>query len=200
MNAEGEKRDELAHSWVAYNAQNKGQSNVTTVPEDSIRMVQERYRNYWEYNPGAYQGYTHHKKNYKILAKIDWNISKNQNLTIRYNMLNAWKDILPHPEAIIGRGPTSYRLPFENSSYRIFNKIQSIVAELNSIFSNKVANKLLIGYTAFRDHREPHSAPFPVVDIFNQNGQLAITAGSEMFSTHNVLNQDVFQLTDNLTY
>ncbi len=200
VNAEGERRDELAHSWVAYNDQNKGQSNVTTVPEDSIRMVQERYRNYWGYNPGAFQGYTHHKKNYKILAKIDWNISKNENLTIRYNMLNAWKDILPHPEAIIGRGPTSYRLPFENSSYRIFNKIQSIVAELNSIFSNKVANKLLIGYTAFRDHREPHSAPFPVVDIFNQNGQLAITAGSEMFSTHNVLNQDVFQFTDNVTY
>ncbi len=200
VNAEGETRDELAHSWVAYNDQNKGQSNVTTVPEDSIQMVQERFRNYWGYDPGAYQGYTHHKKNTKLLAKIDWNISKNHNLTVRYNMLNAWKDILPHPEAIIGRGPTSYRLPFENSSYRIFNKIQSIVAEMNSIFSNKVANKLLIGYTAFRDHREPHSKPFPVVDIFNQNGQLAITAGSEMFSTHNILNQDVFQFTDNVTY
>jgi len=200
VNAEGESRDELAHSWVAYNDQNQGQSNVTTVSEDSIRMVQERFRDYWGYDPGAYQGYTHQKKNTKILAKIDWNISKNHNLTVRYNMLDAWKDILPHPEAIIGRGPTSYRLPFENSSYRIFNKIQSVVAELNSIFSNKVANKLLIGYTSFRDHREPHSKPFPVVDIFNQNGQLAITAGSEMFSTHNILNQDVFQFTDNVTY
>jgi len=199
VNGEIERRDELAHGFVAYNASNKGQENVTSVPEDSIQMVQARYRNYWGYNPGAYQGYNHHKDNKKLLAKIDWNISKNNNLTIRYNMLNAWKDILPHPEAIIGRGPTSYRLPFENSSYRIFNKINSVVAELNSIFSNKAANKLLIGYTAFRDHREPHSAPFPVVDIFNQNGNLAITAGSEMFSTHNVLNQDVFQFTDNLS-
>ena len=116
MNYEGEKRDELAHNWIAYNGQNKGQSNVTTVSEDSIRMVQKRYRDYWGYNPGAYQGYTHHKKNYKFLAKIDWNISKNNNLTIRYNMLNAWRDVLPHATAIIGRGPTSYRLPDRKST------------------------------------------------------------------------------------
>lgn len=200
VNYEGENRNELAHNWIAYNAQNKGQSNVTTVSEDSIRMVQERYRNYWGYDPGAYQGYTHHKKNYKILAKIDWNISKNNNLTVRYNMLNSWLEKLPHPTAVIGRSPTSYRLPFENSSYRIYNKVQSIVAELNSIFSNKVGNKIIAGYTAFRDYRVPFSKPFPVVDIFNQNGQLAITAGSEMFSTHNVLNQDIYQISDNMSY
>ena len=200
VNYEGENRNALAHSWVAYNNNNKGQSNVTTVSEDSIRMVQARYRNYWGYDPGAYQGYTHQKKNYKILAKIDWNISKNNNLTVRYNMLHSWMDQLPHPTAVIGRGPTSYRLPFQNSSYRIFNNVQSIVAELNSIFSNKVANKIITGFTAFRDYRVPFSKPFPVVDIFNQNGQLAITAGSEMFSTHNILNQNVFQFSDNLNY
>jgi hypothetical protein len=200
VNAESESRDELATSWVAYNADNKGQANATTVPEDSIQMVQSRYRNYWGYNPGAFQGYSHQKKNSKFLIKLNWNISKNQNLSIRYNMLDAWKDILPHPTAIIGRGPTSYRLPFENSSYRMFNKINSLVGELNSIFSNKAANKLVISYEAFRDYREPHSTPFPVVDIFNQNGNLAITAGSEMFSTHNILNTKVFQFTDNVSY
>ncbi len=200
VNYEAENRKELAHNFVALNSSNAGQPNVTTVPEDSIRMVQARLRDYWGYEPGAYQGYSHQKKNYKFLAKIDWNISKNHNLTVRYNMLNSWKDVLPHPTAIIGRGPTSYRLPFQNSSYRIFNKVQSIVGELNSIMSNKFANKLTAGYTAFRDYRVPHSKPFPVIDIFNQYGQLAITAGSEMFSTHNILNQNVVQFSDNLTY
>jgi len=119
---------------------------------------------------------------------------------IRYNLLDAYKDILPHPEAIIGRGPTPFRLPFENSSYRIFNKISSVIAELSSSFGSRSNNKLTIGYTTFRDHREPKSAQFPVIDIFDQNGNLAISAGSEMFSTNNVLNQDVFQFTDNFTY
>jgi len=198
VNFEAERREQLAHGFVADNGSNSG-SNVTSVLESDIQAVQSRLRDYWNYEPGAYQGYNHLTSNNKLLIKLDWNISNKHKATLRYNMLDAWKDILPHPEAIIGRGPTSFRLPFENSSYRIFNKIHSIVGELNSMFSSTLSNNLLIGYTAFRDHREPKSAPWPVVDIFDANGNLAISMGSEMFSTSNVLNQDVFQLTDNLT-
>ena len=200
VSAEGVRRTELAHGFVADNGENTGQPNVTSVHEADLIAIQSRLRDYWGYDPGAYQGYNHTKSNNKLLAKLDWNISKNQQLTIRYNMLDAYKDILPHPEAIIGRGPTSYRLPFENSSYRIFNKINSIMAEWKSNYHNKISNKMMLGYTAFRDHREPKSAPFPVVDIFDPNGNLAITFGSEMFSTHNILNQDVYQFTDDITY
>jgi hypothetical protein len=199
INAEGERRDQLAHGFVANNGTNSG-PNVTSVMESDIIAVQQHLLDEWGYDAGKYQGYNHKTFNNKFLAKLDWNIAKNHTLTLRYNMLDAWKDILPHPEAIIGRGPTSYRLPFENESYTINNKINSFVAELNSIFSSKIANKLLIGYTAFRDSRDPHSVPFPVIDIFDANGNLAISAGSEMFSTHNILDQDVFQFTDNLTY
>lgn len=199
VNFEAERRDQLAHNFIADDGSVTG-ANVTSVSADSIAMVQARLRDYWGYEPGAYQGYNHETFNNKFLAKIDWNISNTHNLTFRYNYLDSWKDILPHPEAIIGRGPTSFRLPFENSSYRIFNKINSYVAELNSRFSNKLANKLLVGYTEFRDHREPKSVGWPVIDIFDGGGNLAISMGSEMFSTHNVLNQDVLQFTDNLTY
>lgn len=200
VSAEGVRRTELAHGFVADNGENTGEPNVTTVKESDLIAIQNRLRDYWGYDPGAYQGYNHQKSNNKLLAKLDWNISKNQQLTVRYNMLDAYKDILPHPEAIIGRGPTSYRLPFENSSYRIFNKINSIMGEWKSNYNNKISNKMMLGYTAFRDHREPKSAPFPVVDIFDANGNLAITFGSEMFSTHNILNQDVYQFTDDITY
>lgn len=200
LNLEAERRTQLAHGWVADDGTNTGGSNVTSVSEADIQAVQQRLRDYWNYEPGAYQGYNHQTSNNKILFKLDYNISKNHNLTLRYNMLDAWKDILPHPEAIIGRGPTSFRLPFENSSYRIFNKIHSVVGELNSRFSPQLSNNLLIGYTAFRDKRDPHSAPFPVNDIFDANGNLSISHGSEMFSTHNRLNQNVFQITNNLTY
>lgn len=199
INAEAERRNQLAHGFVADDGTNSG-PNVTSVPEADILAVQQHLINEWGYEPGAYQGYNHEAYNNKFLAKLNWNIAKNHTLTLRYNMLDAWKDILPHPEAIIGRGPTSFRLPFENSSYTINNKIHSVVGELNSILSNNLANKLLISYTGFRDTRDPHSAPFPVIDIFDANGNLAITAGSEMFSTNNVLDQDIFQFTDNLTY
>ncbi len=200
INAEAERRNELAHGYIADDGLNTGQANVTSVIEDSIQMVQDYLRTYWNYEPGAYQNYYHETFNNKLLAKLNWNVNKNNNITLRYNMLDSWKDILPHPEAIIGRGPTTFRLPFENSSYRIFNKIHSLVGELHSIFSTKLSNKLLLGYTGFRDNRQPFSEPYPVIDIFDANGNLAITMGSEMFSTQNILNQDVFQVTDNITY
>jgi hypothetical protein len=200
VNAEMERANQLAHGFVANNGTNDGQPNVTSVSEADIKAVHDHLLNEWGYEAGAYQGYNHEKSNNKFLVKLNYNISNNHKLVLRYNMLDASKDILPHPEAIIGRGPTSYRLPFENSSYTIFNKIHSFVGELNSNFSNKISNKLLVGYTVFDDHREPKSAQFPVIDIFDQNGNLAISAGSEMFSTHNTLKQNVLQFTDNVTY
>jgi len=200
VNAELERANQQAHGFVADDGTNTGQPNVTSVSAADIQAVHDHLLSEWGYEAGAYQGYNHKKSNDKLLIKLNYNIVKNHNIVVRYNMLNAWKDILPHPEAIIGRGPTSFRLPFENSSYTIFNKIHSFVGELNSILTNKVSNKLLVGYTVFDDHREPKSAQFPVIDIFDNNGNLAITAGSEMFSTNNLLKQNVLQFTDNVTY
>ena len=199
VNAELERATQLAHGFVADNGENTGQPNVTTVKEADIKAVHDHLLSEWGYEAGAYQGYNHKKSNDKLLLKLNYNISKNHKLVARYNMLNAWKDILPHPEAIIGRGPTSYRLPFENESYTIYNKIHSFVGELNSTFSNTISNKLLVGYTIFDDHRQPKSAQFPVIDIADNNGNLAISAGSEMFSTNNILKQNVLQFTDNVT-
>lgn len=202
VNAEAVRKTELAHGFEALKADGSNASlpNTTSVLESDIQAVQAHYRNNWGYEPGAYQGYTHDTYNNKFLAKIDWNLSDKHTLMMRYNFLDSYKDILPHPEAIGGRGPTSFRLPFENSSYRIFNKINSYVAELNSNISSNLSNKLMVSYTEFRDHREPKSAPFPVIDIQDANGLISITAGSEMFSTNNVLDQNVFQFTNNLTW
>ncbi len=196
---EADRRDQLAHGFVANDGSNTG-ANVTSISETDIIAVQQHLIDEWGYDPGRYHGYNHETYNNKILAKLDWNINDKHKFSVRYNMLDAWKDILPHPEAIIGRGPTSYRLPFENESYTINNGIQSVISELNSRFSNKFFNKVIAGFTQFSDTRDPHSSPFPVIDIFDANGNLAISAGSEMFSTHNILNQQVIQFTDNMTY
>ena len=199
MNYEGERRDELAHGFVADNGSNSGGSNVTSVLESDIKAVQQHLIDEWGYQPGAYQDYNHKTSNDKFLIKFNWNINQSNNLAVRYNMLSSWKDILPHPEAIGGRGPTPFRLPFENSSYKINNNIHSVVGELNSRFNDNISNRFLAGFTAFRDKRDPWSEPFPVIDILDNNGNIAITAGSEMFSTHNILDQNVIQVTDNIT-
>ncbi len=80
VNAEGVRKTELAHGFVADNGSNTGLPNTTSVSESDIKAVQDYYRTRWNYDPGAYQGYTHETYNNKFLAKIDWNISDKHNL------------------------------------------------------------------------------------------------------------------------
>jgi hypothetical protein len=166
---------------------------------DSIRtrMIQE-----YGYDPGVYQGYINETNNDKVIAKLDWNINDNNNLSLRYNFLDAKRDLPPHPFVLsfanTGRGPNQSSLPFQNAGYAINNQLHSFAFELNSRSSN-FANRFFAGYNRFRDFREPNSAPFPTIEI-GEAGVTYTTLGHEPFSIHNILDQDVWQLTNNFTW
>ena len=49
VSAEAERRNELAHGWIADDGSNTGQANVSTVLESDISAVRDRYLNYWNY-------------------------------------------------------------------------------------------------------------------------------------------------------
>jgi hypothetical protein len=61
-----------------------------------------------------------------------------------------------------------------------------------------MANRFFASYNRFRDFREPFSENFPTVEI-GENGTTFTTLGSEPFSIHNILDQDVWQFTNNFT-
>src|SRR5690606_28578535 len=72
------------------------------------------------------------------------------------------------------------------------------VIELNSRFSNVLSNNLVLGYSNIREPRAFPGDPFPRVAINGKN--LNINLGPEPFSTINQLNQDIFTITNNLTF
>lgn len=194
-NAEVERRGDLGSNYLANRG--TGDPQESRVLASDLDAVAAALRSIG-YEPGAYEGYTHRTDNQKGMFKLDWNINKNHSLTATYNFLDATKDKPAHPEALGRRGPDATTLQFENAGYAINNKVQSGIIELRSIFGNQMSNFMQVGYTAFRDARDPFSAPAPVMNI-NKDGIRYIVAGYEPFSVHNRLNQDVFQFTDNLT-
>lgn len=196
VNFETEQRKDEATSYVAQNATNVGKSNTSRVLESDLIAVSTILKQRFNYDTGPYQGFTFNQKNYKWLAKLDWNINQVHKLTFTYNGLDASLDKPAHPSAIGRRGPDYYTLQFRNSGYKIVNKLESFNLEFKSNFNSKYANKLRLVYTTFRDHREPFSAPFPVINI-DKNQERYIVAGHEPFSINNILNQDAFQATDN---
>ena len=191
-----ERREDLGSNFIAESPGRTGE-NVSRVSVTDLEAVSDALFSNYQYETGAYEDYLHKTNNEKGILKFDVNLSEKHSLSATYHFLNAFKDKPAHPSAIGRRGPDLTTLQFFNSGYRINNKIQSGIVELRSLFSNRVSNKLQVGYTSFRDSRDPFSNPFPVINI-NKDGIRYIVAGHEPFSINNVLDQDVFQISNNL--
>ncbi len=201
-NGELSRRDDPGSNFAARTGDNAGQFGVSRVRAADLDAISERLLDAYDYDTGAYDDYLRATDNDKFLLKLDWNVNDNNTASFRYNYLDAYRDLTANPAAITinntGRGPNETSLPFQNSGYRINNELNSVAAELNSR-GERFSNRLFASYTGFRDFREPFSEPFPTIDIA-VDGLTYTTAGHEPFSIRNVLDQDVFQLTNNFTF
>ena len=201
LNGEIERTKDPGSNFVARTggATGLGVSRVDAATMDAIR---QRMISGYGYDPGPYQGYFFHTDNDKLIAKLDWNIAGNQNLSFRFNYLDAKRDLGPHPFVLsfgnTGRGPNESSLPFYKSGYAINNGLYSYALEHNSR-TRSFANRFFASYNRFRDFREPFSEDFPTIDI-GEAGVTYTTLGHEPFSIHNILDQDVLQFTNNLSY
>jgi hypothetical protein len=200
LNGEIERTDNAGSNFVASTggASGLGVSRVQAAVMDQIRqrMIEE-----YDYDPGVYQGYIHETNNDKLLAKLDWNVNSSNVFSFRYNYLNAKRDLGPHPFVLsfgnTGRGPNATSLPFQKSGYAINNQLHSFALEVNSR-STRFANRFFASYNRFRDFRQPFSEDFPTIEI-GEAGVTYTTVGHEPFSINNVLDQDVWQLTNNFS-
>ncbi len=201
VNGELERTDDPGTNFVAARPGLTG-FGVSRVDAATLDAISQRLRDEYGYETGPYEGYIHETNNNKILAKLDWNVNESNNLTFRWNYLDAKRDLPPHPFVLSfansGRGPNESSLPFQNAGYAINNDLNSFALELNSR-STGFANRFFASYNRFRDFRDPYSAPFPTVEI-GEGAVTFTTAGHEPFSIHNILDQDVLQFTNNFTW
>ncbi len=196
-NFELEDRSDLGSFFVPSGGNATG-GNVSRVSASDMNLVSSLLNERYGYDTGAIQEFSHEADNKKGLFKLDFNLSNSHKLTATYNFLDAFRDLPAHPSALGRRGPDFLTLQFENSGYRINNVIHSGIVELKSFFGNNISNKLQVGYTAFRDKRDPKSEPFPVINI-SKDGTRYIVAGHEPFSIHNRLDQDAIQISNDLS-
>src|SRR5688500_10945432 len=200
VSGEIERTEDPGSNFVASRGGSSG-FGISRVTAENMDAIRERLLTYG-YDPGPYEGYVNETDNDKVLAKIDWNINTANAFSLRYNYLDAHRDLPPHPFVLsfanTGRGPNASSLPFRNAGYQMNNQLHSVATELNSRTSG-LANRFFFSFNRFRDHRAPFSDPFPTIEIA-EDGVTYTTAGHEPFSIHNILDQDVWQLTDNLSF
>jgi hypothetical protein len=201
LNGEIERTEDPGSNFVARTGSASG-LGISRVEASVMDAIRQRMITSYGYDPGPYQGYFFSTDNDKLIGKLDWNPTSNQTLSFRVNYLNAKRDLGPHPFVLspgnTGRGPNESSLPFYKSGYTINNDLTSLALEHNSR-STRFANRFFASYNRFRDARDPFSEDFPTIDIA-EGGVTYTTLGHEPFSINNILDQDVIQLTNNLSY
>lgn len=184
-----------ASNFIAAEGSNSG-DDVTRVSATDLNDIRQFLRNQYGYETGEYQGFNLNNSSNKFLIKLDYNISNIHKLSMRYNQLDATSDQPPSNSTFFGAGgrfDNPNGMSFENTGWQRNLGIRSFVTELNSLFNNKFANRLLVSYSSFPEDRSVNGELFPAVDI-QQNGQTYIAFGSDMFANNNVVNQNILQI------
>ena len=196
-----------------------GVGNESSTPVDSLKKFSDFLRTKYGYETGAYDNFDNFiSENYKMLAKIDWNISKVHKLTVKYNEMISENDqqlngtSVPNGGGFVvtGRAGTQARLPqnrfslqsmsFQNSNYRFKDIVRSGTFELNSNFGGRFSNQFLATLTKIQATRSSGSEVFPFIDIFNGSGTNYMSAGLEPFSNNNDVINDVYSVINNSTW
>jgi hypothetical protein len=129
-----------------------------------------------------------------LFARVDLiNLPMSSRLVARYNYVDGQQDVL-------SRTPT--RITLSNNGYNFRSTTNSYLTQLFSSTESGTNNEFLIGLTRIRDKRiTPISAPFVLISRTTNpgGGTGQMTAGTENSSQGNQLDQDIFEITDNLT-
>jgi hypothetical protein len=212
VNGEYEKESVPGMEWLAAKNGREG-SNVTRVKAEDLESFSNYLQTNYNYATGPYENYgAFAKENYKILARLDWNISRDHKFSLRYNSVESTNDQLvngtssPNPRGTSNR-TSKEAMSFKNSNYGFLNVVNSLSAELKSTFGNHYSNQLLATYTHIEDTRNSGSSIFPFIDIMDgtatadgkSHGNNYMSAGYELFTYNNNVLNNVYTITDNFT-
>ena len=126
-----------------------------------------------------------------IFGRIDVQLPWNTSMVLRHNYGRAEDDVF-------SRGSTSpYDFPLSSNGYFFESSKNSTVLQLRTQFSNAVFNELIAGYNTIRDRRTP-LVRAPSVETAVTGATLR--AGAERFSHANELDQDMIEITNNVTW
>lgn len=167
--------------------------------QEQLTQIRNQYKALTGYDTADFGQHTPETWSANVLARLDWNINSNNKMMLRYNYGGASLDRY-------STSNSSYT--FNDASFDQRNETHSLVFELQSRFSNSVSNELRAGWTRVRDWREaaaPDGAPNVSVTVNNtyeddKNRKTTVYLGTEYCSYANQLDQDIFTLTDNLTW
>jgi len=155
---------------------------------DLMQYISDTYG----YDAGGLGEQTRERPSDKIFLRFDWNLNQSHNFLLRYNYVDA---------ANLVNRPSSWTYEWDSEAYDMESETNSFVGQWNAVFGGNSFNELRVTYQTIRDRRAPPGEDFPWIEIedpFGTGGEWEI--GSEAYSTHNALDTDIMEITDDFTF
>lgn len=178
---------------------------ISRTTEADMKKVSDFVKDKYGYDTGSYTNFPADESNTKLLARLDWNITNQHRLALRYNYTKntSWRS----PNATSMDGGTRMTearmskasMAFANSMYSMDNLVHSFSFDLNSRLSDNISNQLLATFSKLDDMRGSNSTPFPFIDIL-KDGEAYMSLGYELFTWNNGVHNNVFNIKDEMTY
>ena len=104
-----------------------------------LEKVSNYVRDKYGYNTGSWTSFPADKNNYKLLARLDWNITNQHRLSLRYNYTKNQNWLAPNASSMDGGSRSAYgrtsemAMSYANSMYSMDNNVNSFSFDLNSL-------------------------------------------------------------------
>jgi len=158
---------------------------------DEVTQIRDIFLNTYNFDPGGLDEVTRNTDSDNIFVRFDFNLNSTNQLTLRHNYVDAES---------LRLFPSGSTFEFPSHGYAFPSETNSTVLQWNSTFGD-FFNEFRISNQSIKDARgEGINSRFPYVTIRNLSGGGAIEAGTERFSTANNLDQDILEITNDLTF
>ena len=206
VNGEMTKTPTVANRWRgSADGVADAENYVSRTSFDDLQKVSDFVKSKYGYETGSYKSFPADEDNYKFLARLDWNITDNHHLALRYNYT---KNRLWNPASatsmdggtrMSGSRTSQYSMIFANSMYAMDNFVHSFSLDLNSRLTDNISNQFLATYSKLDDVRASNSSEFPFIDILNEN-QNYMSLGYELFTWNNAVHNTIWNAKDDVTF
>ena len=197
----------VVNRWRGADADNPADPNnyVSRTTTADLAAVSNYVANKYGYNTGSWTSFPADESNYKLLARLDWNITDRHHLALRYNYTknNVWNN--PNASSMdggtrmAGGRVSQYSMSFANSMYSMENIVHSWSVDLNSRLTDNLSNQFLFTISKLDDLRGSDSSEFPFIDI-TKDGNNYMALGYELFTWNNAVHNTIWNFKDDVTY
>ena len=168
------------------------------ITQATATRVQQIAQQVYGFDPGDWRQTVLGNPDRNIFGKVTAQLATNSRLELTYNNVHASRDQLTrNATSAVTQDRDGYQL--SNSGWTQASNTNTARLKWLGLFGNGLNNELLLGYQRIRDSRD-QAFDLPLFKVQGDRAGSYVAAGSDVFTPNNLLNQDIWELTDNLTF